>query len=64
MPAAEIDVGADLVRKLLEQQQPELARLPLTLMASGWDNVMFRLGEEFLVRLPRREVAARLVEHE
>lgn len=33
-------------------------------MSNGWDNVVFRLGHELLVRLPRREMAARLVEHE
>lgn len=33
-------------------------------MSNGWDNVVFRLGHELLVRLPRREMAAKLVEHE
>jgi aminoglycoside phosphotransferase (APT) family kinase protein len=30
----------------------------------GWDNAVFRLGDDFAVRLPRRSAAARLIEHE
>ena len=33
-------------------------------MGSGWDNVMVRLGDDLLVRLPRRAVAAELSAHE
>lgn len=64
MPAAEVDVSTDLVRRLLKAQQPDLADLPIKVMANGWDNVMCRLGDDLLVRLPRRELAARLVVHE
>jgi aminoglycoside phosphotransferase (APT) family kinase protein len=64
MPAAEVDVTPELVRGLLASQQPDLADLPLALLANGWDNVLYRLGEALIVRLPRRELAARLVEHE
>jgi aminoglycoside phosphotransferase (APT) family kinase protein len=63
-PAAEVDVGLDLVRRLLASQHPDLAELPLELMANGWDNVMCRLGTDLLVRLPRREMGGRLVRHE
>lgn len=63
-PAAEFEVTADLVRGLLECQHPALAELPLSPLANGWDNVLFRLGDEFTVRLPRRQMAADLVEHE
>ena len=64
MPAAELDITPDLVRRLLEAQQPDLAGRPIELMANGWDNVVYRLGSELLVRLPRREMAAKLVVHE
>jgi aminoglycoside phosphotransferase (APT) family kinase protein len=64
MPAAEIDVDERLVRRLLAAQHPDLAELPLAELAFGWDNVIYRLGEELTVRLPRRAVAAVLVEHE
>ena len=64
MPAAEVQVEEPLVRALLDDQHPDLVRLPLRRFANGWDNVSFRLGDELVVRLPRREAAARLVEHE
>lgn len=64
MPAAEIDIDADLVRALLDDQHPDLAGEPIRLVANGWDNVLFRLGEELVVRLPRRALAVPLVLHE
>lgn len=64
MPAAEVAVDESLVRALLEGQHPDLAGLPLSFLAEGWDNVMFRLGPELLVRLPRREASAQLVLNE
>ena len=33
-------------------------------MDAGWDNAMFRLGEDLLIRLPRRQRAASLIENE
>lgn len=60
-PAAEILIDTELVRRLLAEQHPELAELPIVPFASGWDNEMFRLGSEYLVRLPRRQAAAELV---
>ena len=64
MPAAEVDVSPDLVRRLLAAQQPDLARLPLEVMAHGWDNVMCLVGGELLARMPRREMGARLIVNE
>jgi aminoglycoside phosphotransferase (APT) family kinase protein len=64
MPAAEIDIDDALVRALLVEQQPDLADLPLSVLANGWDNVLFRLGNQLLVRLPRRSLSAPLVDNE
>ncbi len=64
VPAAEIEVTDDLVRRLLAEQHPDLADRPLSLVANGWDNVIFRLGDDLVVRLPRRQLAADLVLHE
>lgn len=64
MPAAEVPIDEGLVRSLLGSQCPQWAGLPLRLLANGWDNVIYRLGDDFTVRLPRREVAVFLVEHE
>lgn len=62
MPVAEFDVDETLVRALLRDQHPDLADLELAPAAFGWDNVIFRLGEELTVRLPRRaEPAERIV---
>lgn len=63
MPEAEVDVTVGLVEKLIIEQHPDLAG-PLVLVANGWDNVIFRLGDDLLVRLPRRSLAARLVINE
>lgn len=64
MPAAELAVDVELVRRLLAEQIPELAGRSLTVLANGWDNVLFRLGNDLLVRLPRRLFAAELIGHE
>lgn len=64
MPAAEIDLSPELVRQLLEAQFPELCDLPINVASNGWDNTLFRLGDDLVVRLPRRQVAAQLVENE
>ncbi|RLE25676.1 MAG: phosphotransferase, partial [Actinobacteria bacterium] len=64
MPAAEIDITEDLVRRLLDEQHPDLAELVIAPLANGWDNAIFRLGDKFTVRVPRRQMSARLVEHE
>ena len=63
MPTAEIDLSADLVAALIQAQHPDLAA-PLRRVANGWDNVIFRLGEDLAVRLPRRAVAVTLIENE
>jgi aminoglycoside phosphotransferase (APT) family kinase protein len=64
MPAAEVDVFADLVRRLLAAQHVDLAGLPVEVIASGWDNAMYRVGDVLVARLPRRALAARLLVHE
>ena len=63
-PVADIHIDAALVRRLLEEQHPDLADLPLRTLAEGWDNVLLRLGDEMTVRLPRRLASAALIAHE
>jgi aminoglycoside phosphotransferase (APT) family kinase protein len=63
-PHAELLIDVPLVRRLLEQQVPELASLPLARLDEGWDNQLFRLGASHVVRLPRRAASAVLVERE
>lgn len=64
MPAAEVDIDAALDLALLAEQHPDLVALPLHSRGFGWDNVLLRLGDELVVRLPRRAAAASLVEQE
>ncbi len=59
-----MDVSPALLRRLLHAQHPDLAYWPITVLANGWDNVVFRVGDDLLARLPRRELGARLVSHE
>ena len=49
---------------LIETQRPDLASLRLTHLAHGWDNVSYRLGDDRVVRLPRRDVAVPLISNE
>jgi aminoglycoside phosphotransferase (APT) family kinase protein len=48
----DIEVTADLIAELLCEQHPDLADLPLKLGARGWDNQLWRLGDNLAVRLP------------
>jgi aminoglycoside phosphotransferase (APT) family kinase protein len=64
MPRAEVSIDESLVRALLEEQHPDLASLPIVESSEGWDNKLFRLGDHLVVRLPRRQMAASLIEHE
>jgi aminoglycoside phosphotransferase (APT) family kinase protein len=64
IPPAEVDIDAALVSRLLGEQAPDLATLPVARFAHGWDNEMFTLGPDLLVRLPRRQDSAGLIEHE
>ena len=63
-PAAEIDITEHVVRRLLLEQHPDLADRSLTLVANGWDNAVYRVGDDLVARLPRRQLGADLVEHE
>jgi aminoglycoside phosphotransferase (APT) family kinase protein len=54
-----------LVQRLVAEQYPAFAALPLREVPSaGTDNALFRLGDEYCVRLPKTESAARLVNKE
>ncbi len=63
-PPAEVAIDAPLVRALLQEQHPDLGDLKLVDIGEGWDNRLFRLGDDLAVRLPRRAASARLIERE
>lgn len=49
-------IDADLVRRLVADQFPQWAGLPVEpVVPGGWSNRTFRLGEELVVRLPSAE---------
>jgi aminoglycoside phosphotransferase (APT) family kinase protein len=53
MSAGRLEIGADLVGRLVAGQFPQWSDLPVrSVSKGGWDNVTFRLGEEMTVRLP------------
>ncbi len=56
-PAAEIQVDDDLLGRLLVLQFPSLSDEPRRFVAEGFDNYLWRLGDDLAVRLPRREAA-------
>lgn len=64
MPVAEHPIDAALVQALLADQHPDLAGLPLAEVACGWDNVIYRLGSAWSVRLPRRALAVAFTRNE
>jgi aminoglycoside phosphotransferase (APT) family kinase protein len=60
----ELEVDAGLVRRLLEEQFPQWAGRALTPVGAGTDNVMMRLGDDLVVRLPRRARQVATIERE
>jgi aminoglycoside phosphotransferase (APT) family kinase protein len=60
-----VDIDAELVRRLIRQQFPQWAGLPVNpVEQQGWDNRTFRIGREVLARLPSKYAYASQVEKE
>lgn len=60
MPVAEREVDETLVRALLTALPSHLAHLrdaPVSFVAEGWDNSVWRVGPDLAARVPRRELA-------
>jgi hypothetical protein len=47
-PDADLEVDEHLSRSLLFDQHADLAALPLCHLDAGWDNTLWRVGDEFL----------------
>lgn len=60
----EVPIDAELVRRLVGAQIPRLEGLPVSRFGNGWDNEIFSLGDDLLVRLPRREAAVGFARNE
>ncbi|MEO1635290.1 MAG: aminoglycoside phosphotransferase family protein [Cyanobacteria bacterium J06631_9] len=63
-PVSEVEIDSELVRALLRSQHRDLAHLPISYASAGWDNVLFRLGADLAIRLPRRQLGADLIKKE
>jgi aminoglycoside phosphotransferase (APT) family kinase protein len=59
-PPADVQLTEDLARRLVADQFPHYAHLPVRAVAGGWDNEMFRVGDHVAARLPRRQLGADL----
>ena len=57
-PGAEVGVTAELVRRALAEQHPDLADLPIREVQGGWGNQMWRLGDDLAVRVQRMDTSA------
>ncbi len=65
MHADEVDTDAALVGRLLAEQFPQWAGLRIEPVPSpGTDNALYRLGDDMVVRLPRRQVDIERLEKE
>ncbi|ASC78148.1 aminoglycoside phosphotransferase family protein [Serratia sp. SRS-8-S-2018] len=63
--ADEAEISLPHVRAMLAEQFPAWAALPIELVTTGGtDNVMLRLGDELLIRLPRTASAAEALARE
>ena len=61
---ADVEIGEELVRRLLAQQFPELDAGSVRLLGEGWDNSVWVVEERLAFRFPRREIAIPGVERE
>lgn len=53
------------IQRLLLEMTPQWADLPVRrLVSSGTDNAIYRIGDQLLLRLPRRESAVHLIDKE
>ncbi|WP_371525684.1 aminoglycoside phosphotransferase family protein [Streptomyces sp. NBC_01283] len=59
-----VEIDEALVRSLLHEQHPDLAGLDLHGTVRGWDNQLWRLGEDLAVRLPCTDRAPDLLRKE
>ena|SRR3990167_2299637 len=61
----ELEIDEALVRALLKEQYPQWADLHLQhIKSSGTDNALFRLGDDYVVRLPRVDWAVKSIDKE
>ena len=63
-PAGDLGITIEVAAALVAAQFPDGSGSALAPFAHGWDNETFSLGANLLVRIPRRQVAVRLIRNE
>lgn len=58
-PPAEVTIDLSLVRVLIQEQHTDLAHLALNDVGEGWDNRLFRLGDDLVLRVEPSEADRR-----
>ncbi len=54
MHSNEFNIDSDIVQELIDKQFPEFSKLSIThVNSTGTVNAIYRLGNEFYIRLPR-----------
>ncbi|MDA1388255.1 phosphotransferase, partial [Glycomyces lechevalierae] len=61
---SDIEIDEAFVRAMLRERHPDLAGLPLREVEGGWDNKMWRLGDDLAVRIPRTPRGPDLLDQE
>lgn len=64
IPPAEVEITIPIVREVVDSQFPQFSDDHLQFLDEGWDNINYRLGDDYIVRIPRRQVAVPLLEKE
>lgn len=62
-PPADVVITETVVRRLL-RQAPAHADMPVRFAAHGWDNEIWRVGDDLALRLPRRSEGEALLRNE
>lgn len=61
----ELKINESIIYDLIKQQRPDLSHLPLkSIASSGTDNLLFRLGNDYVIRLPRINWAVASIDKE
>lgn len=61
---AQWEVSEELAYQLISNQFPELGSKIIQKLGNGWDNTVFTVGNEYVFRFPRREIAINLLKVE
>ncbi|HPS13056.1 MAG TPA: hypothetical protein PLB87_07240, partial [Prolixibacteraceae bacterium] len=59
-----MEITENIARKLIDVQFPGYRNQSIVYLGAGMDNANFRLGAEYLIRLPIRKESANLMENE